>query len=187
MNPILKSGVRILRPEEYEALRDAIPKLYHQIMLDTALFTGMRWVELERFQKNPMWYDPSGGYIYLPPEASQKKKRTMRERYVYLSSRGKAIIPLFLKLDKRLPNRITWNENLKRWSEKAGLDPVGISTKSTRKTWESWLVASYPEKILIIAMSQGHTEITAMKHYLNLPFSESDKRKIREYTAGWGP
>jgi len=187
MKPILKAGVRILRPGEYEILREAIPKLHHQIILDTALFTGMRWVELERFKKNPQWYDPQGGYIYLPPEASRKKERTMRERYVFLSSRGKAIIPLFLKLEKGIPGRITWNENLKRWAERGGLDPVGLCAKTTRKTWESWLMASFPDKALLIAMAQGHTQITALNHYLNLPFSPGEKEKIKEYTQGWGP
>ena len=51
MNPILKGGVRILRPEEYENLRMAIPKMEHQIILDSLLFTGMRYVELERLVK----------------------------------------------------------------------------------------------------------------------------------------
>ena len=187
MKPILKGGIRILRPQEYEAIREAIPKMHHQIILDTVLFTGMRWIELERLKKHPDWYDPRGGYIYLPPEASQKKKRTMRERYVYLSSRGKAIIPLFLKLDKDIPRRVTWRENLIRWAKYSGIDPVGLSAKSTRKTWESWLIVSYPDKALLIAMSQGHTQITAMNHYLNLPFSQEEIRRIRSYTEGWGP
>ncbi len=185
MKPILKSGVRILRPQEYEALRDAVPKIHHQIILDTALLTGMRWVEIERFYAHAEWYDTKGGYIYLPPEASQKRKRKMKERYVYLSSRGKAIVPLFLKMEGKVPSRITWNENLKRWAERAGLDPVGLSAKSTRKTWESWLVATYPDRVLLIAMSQGHTEMTAMQHYLNLPFSSEERLHIREYTGGW--
>jgi len=187
MKPILKANVRILRPLEYEAIRGAIPKLHHQIILDTLLFTGMRYIELERLKKNPSWYDVQGGYIYLPPEASRKKKRTMRERYVYLSSRGKAIIPLFLKLKEGMPSRIAWNENIKRWSVKAGLDPVGLSAKTTRKTWESWLMVAYPEKALLIAMSQGHTQLTAMEHYLNLPFTKEDIEKIKEYVQGWGP
>lgn len=185
MNPILKSGVRILRPSEYEDIREVIKNMEHQLILDTALLTGMRWVELQRFSAHDEWYDPKGGYIFLPREASRKKKRTLKERYVYLSSRGKAIVPLFLKIGRKPPSRITWNENLKRWAERAGLDPVGLSAKSTRKTWESWLMASYPDRVLMIAMSQGHTQLTAMNHYLNIPFSAGEKERIKEYTAGW--
>jgi len=184
---ILKSGVRILRPGEYEALREAIPKIHHRLMVEASLFTGMRYIELQRFKKNPQWYDPQGGYIYLPPEASRKKERKMRERYVFLSSRGKAIIPLFLKLKGDLPSRIAMNENLKRWSRKAGIGDKGVCVKTFRKTWESWLMASFPDKALLIAMAQGHTQITALEHYLNLPFSPGDVEKIKEYTQGWGP
>ena len=187
MNPILKGGVRILRPREYELLREVIPKIEHQIILDTLLYTGMRYVELLRFKKNPGWYDPQGGYIYLPPEASKKRKRTMRERYVYLSSRGKTIIPLFLKMKIAIPSRTAWNEDMRRWGERAGIGKIRLCAKTTRKTWESWLMSSYPDKALLIAMSQGHTQITAMNHYLNLPFSGEDIRRIKEYTTGWGP
>ncbi len=58
-----------------------------------------------------------------------------------------AIMPLFLKLWTALGDR-----------------PRGLSVKSTRKTWESWLVASYPDRFLLVSMSQGHTEFTALKH-----------------------
>ena len=187
MNPILKGGVRILRPQEYENLRMAIPKMEHQIILDSLLFTGMRYVELERFSAHAKWYDPQGGYIYLPPEASKKRKRKMRERYVYLSSRGKAIIPLFLKLKGGLPSRTAWNEDMRRWGEYAGIGTEGLCAKTTRKTWESWLMVSYPDKALLIAMSQGHTQITALNHYLNLPFSKEERERIKSYTDGWGP
>ncbi len=186
MNPILKKGVRILRPREYEQLREAVPKVEHQLILDALLYTGMRYVELQRFKMHPEWYDSEGGYIYLPPEASRKRKRKMRERYIYLSDRGRGIVPLFLKMNLRIPSRTAWNENMKRWSAKAGIGEKGMCAKTTRKTWESWLVSSYPERVLMIAMSQGHTQLTAMQHYLNLPFSEEDRKKIKGYTAGWG-
>ena len=38
-----------------------------------------------------------------------------------------------------IPHYVIWVENLKRWTEDAGLDPTGITTKSSRKTWESGL------------------------------------------------
>jgi len=184
MQPILKGGVRILRPSEYELLRSAIPKLYLQVILDTALFTGMRWVELQRFQRHPEWYS-ADGYIYLPKEASRKKKRIMKDRYVYLSARGKTAVDFFLRLKKRVPSRRAWNENLKRWAEKAEINPEGLCAKTTRKTWESWLMTAYPDRAVLIAMNQGHTELVSMEHYLNLPFSRDDIEKIKEYTYGW--
>ena len=56
----------------------------------------------------------------------------------------------------------------------------------TRKTWESWLVCCYPAMAMQIALSQGHTNITAMNHYLNLSFSPSEKEDMKKYVNGFG-
>ena len=69
--------------------------------------------------------------------------------------------------------------------KKAGLGDKGLSVKTFRKTWESWLVVSYSHALPLIAMSQGHTLITAMNHYLNLPFTKEDVEEIKIRTAGW--
>ncbi|MBO8183148.1 MAG: site-specific integrase [Archaeoglobus sp.] len=182
---ILKEGVRILTPQEYDALRDAANKHYHQIMLDAALYTGMRYVELKRFQEHPEWFHKERRAIYLPPEAQLKKERKFKDRYVYLSNVGMYAIQYFLALKERLPSIQAWDKNLKRWAAKAGLDPAGISAKTMRKTWESWLVVSFPDKVPLICMNQGHTEITSMNHYMQLPFSKAEREEIKERTAGW--
>jgi len=36
-----------------------------------------------------------------------------------------------------------------------------------------------------IAMSQGHTTDTAMRHYLNLGFTELDKGEMKDFVEGW--
>ncbi|RLI79125.1 site-specific integrase [Archaeoglobales archaeon] len=182
---ILKKGVRILTPNEYEKLRDGAKKQHHQIMLDMALFSGMRYVELKRFQEHPEWLNKQRKTIYLPPDAQQKKKRKFKDRYVYLSNMGMYAVQLFLSLKEKLPSIQAWDENLKRWAEKSGLDPTGISAKTTRKTWESWLVVSYPDKIPLICMNQGHSELTAMAHYQQLPFTREEKEEIKVRTSGW--
>ena len=66
-----------------------------------------------------------------------------------------------------------------------GLDPGGLGPKTFRKTWESWLVSSYPERLAEITMSQGHTILTSMGHYLNMPFTPEDKQGIRPYVEGF--
>ena len=175
-----------MRPKEYEQLKRAIPLQDHRTILDILLYTGMRYVEVQRLRDHPEWYDSSTRSIYLPKEASRKGKRTMRDRYVYLSAQGQAIMPYFFQLQRPMTNGRVWSLNLKRWAQAAGMDTAGISSKTTRKTWESWLCATYPRQIPIIAMSQGHTVITAIQHYLNLPFTQEDKESIRIYTAGWG-
>jgi len=54
-----------------------------------------------------------------------------------------------------------------------------------RKTWESWLVSSYPERFAEIVVSQGHTTFVAVNHYLGLPFDRHDKEEMVEWVGGW--
>jgi len=70
-------------------------------------------------------------------------------------------------------------------AERAGLDGRGLGPRSTRKSWESWLVSSYPDRVLEVFLSQGHTQMTALGHYLNLPFTSNDKANMIEWVAGW--
>jgi len=181
--PIVLMGVRILRPWEANALIRAIKKPDYQIMFKALLFSGMRYVEMQRFQRHPEWFD--GKHIHLPREAVKKAKRKQKERWVRLNPRGEEVISAFLRLNKSLPTWQTWRENLRRWGESAGLDPVGLSPKTTRKTWESWLAFYYPQHLHLILLSQGHTALTSIQHYLNMPFTERDKMEMREFVEGW--
>ena len=54
-----------------------------------------------------------------------------------------------------------------------------------RKTYESWLISSYPERKEEVFLSQGHNSLTALRHYVNLPFTESDRMEMKEYVDGW--
>ena len=189
MRPIIKNGIRILRPTEYDSLLEAIyrknGKYHYREILNALLYIGMRYVELVRFRSHPEWFDKKAKAIYLPPEASRKKKRTLRERYVYLSTQGITHVENFILYVDCLPGRETLDNTLRIWGKKTGLGERGITVKSFRKTWESWLVVSYPMALPLIAMSQGHTLFTAMEHYLNLPFTREDIEEIRIRTAGW--
>ena len=180
MQPILKSG-RILRPAEYEQLRDVL-KSDNQAQLDGLLLTGMRYVEAERFQADPSWLDKQ--FVNLPIGASLKKKATFKDRTIRLSNTGALLVPQFLKV-KPLPLRQSWDRDLKRWAVKAGLDPVALCAKTTRKTYESWLVFCYPDRVPNIAASQGHTTLTQFKHYLNMPFTDEDKKGMLKWVDGW--
>lgn len=182
LTPILKGGVRILRPCEYELLRRGAEKLANQVRLDALLLTGLRYVEAQRLREHPEWFD--GKFIHLPEYAQLKAKRRQRERWVRLNPQGQQILPFFFK-GPPLPSWKAWSEALRRWAARANLDPAGLGPKTTRKTWESWLVAAYPERITEIFLSQGHTELTSLKHYLNLPFTEVDRLEMRKWTLGW--
>ncbi|MBN1861370.1 MAG: site-specific integrase [Candidatus Thermoplasmatota archaeon] len=184
--PLGREGTRILRPCEYKILYDAVPKKEYKTSLNALLLTGMRYVEMQRFQEHPQWFD--GMFIHLPEEAVLKHERKQIERDIRLNPLGRTVISYFLDINLRLPSWQTWRDNLKRWSLKAGLNQsidYPLSVKTTRKTWESWLLAVYPGRITEITLSQGHTTITSINHYLNIAFTEEDKRDMRDFVDGW--
>jgi len=182
MKPILRKGTRILRPDEYNILRKKIKK-HQKHRLDGLLLTGMRYIEAKRFQNNPDWLHHNG-FIEMPPGASLKEEMQYKERTIRLSNLGEELVPLFLET-KPLPSRQAWRENLRRWADYADLDPAGLSAKTTRKTWESWLVHCFPDHLTHIFQSQGHTEKTAVEHYISLPFGSEDRKKMKKWVQGW--
>lgn len=190
--PIIKSKVRVLRPDEYAALADAslAPGWDGcrvgdgRVLLDTALHTGMRYVELQRFQwHGSRWFD--GKFVFLPQEAIQKHERRQLERWVKLSTKGIETVAAFLRCSTMFPSWWAWTDALRRWAKNIGLDPQGLGPKTTRKTKESWLMATYPEHWMEIVLSQGHTAKTSLSHYLNMPFLPEDKERMRPYLAGY--
>lgn len=182
-SPIMKGGVRILRPQEFRLIVEPLKSDY-QIMLKTLLLTGMRYVEARRFQNHPEWYD--GDFVNLPHGSMLKKKAKMSERSIRLNSLGKTLVPLFLNLDRKLPSRSAWRGDLRRWASNVGLKPDGLCAKTTRKTWESWLIFYFGEnRIMLIMNSQGHDRTTSISHYQGMPFTEKDKIDMKEYVEGW--
>ena len=121
----------------------------------------------------------------MPSGAVLKYKIKQKERSIRCSYLAKSIIPLFLNLDKKLPSRVSWRENLRRWAVNVGIEPDGLCAKTTRKTWESWLMFYYPERRFEVVLSQGHTSATSVTHYLNMPFTNEDKLVMEEFVAGW--
>lgn len=184
LDPILKNKVRILRPIEFKVIQNEILKSHHRVMFQTLMFTGMRYIETKRFKNNPRWFDDN--FIKISFGTGIKKQQIRnKERWVRLNNLGKMVVPYFLDLKEELPSNQTWRENLIRWAESADLDPIGLCPKSSRKTWESWLVFFYPQRLLQIVQSQGHTSEIAMEHYLNCPFTETDVLQMKEYVSGW--
>lgn len=178
---ILKDGVRILRPHEYNAILRSITKNEHRTMFETLLYIGSRYSEARWLQRNPKAFD--GNSILMP---SSKPKAVNKSRFIRLNQNGKNTVSYFLALKKQLPSNQTWDENLKRWAKNAKLDPTGICAKTTRKTWETWLMTTYGNTHLIeILLSTGHTEKTALLYYLMFNFSEQDKKDMLFYTQGW--
>ena len=187
LEPIIKNRVRILRPSEFFILREGAVErsgdIDNQTKLDALTFIGSRYIEAQRIQKNPQWFD--GNFINLPTEATKqgrqnmnenfKRKHEITERSIHLCSRAKTITPYFLNKCSPLPTNVGWNNNLKRWAEYRDLNSAGLSAKTHRKTLESWLAVTYPHLLDHIFLSQGHDRLTALKHYLNLPFTDQEK------------
>ena len=137
----------------------------------------MRYAELLRLRGHQEWLN--GQFIHLPPgEGQRKAKRTSSGRWVRLSIQGKkAVEALF---DIQLPSNNSINQYFNY-----NFHISDFSLKSLRKTYESWLVYYYPQQQLEVAMSQGHTMVTQVRHYLNLPFTQREKLEMGEYVEGW--
>jgi len=177
---IVRTNVRILRPHEFTALVNAIPKMDHRIRLEALLYTGCRYIELNWLHKHPEAFD--GNSIRMPSTKTQAREK---ERYIRLNTQGKRTVTFFLRDKSGLPAQSVWDRNLIRWAKAGKLDTSHISSKSTRKTWESWLVTMFPTYFTQIVLSQGHTKETSMEFYLGLPFSDKDKEEMKFYTDGW--
>lgn len=183
--PIIVNGVRVFRPYEVKQIIRSIDKNKYRRIFEACLFSGMRYVELKRLQRHHKWFDPYSGFITLPQISQKKVKQKEKERWVRLNPRGVDKVSIFLEIGKKIPTYVTWRKNLRSWCKNAGLDDDGMSVKVTRKTWESWLVYYYPQNLVNIFKSQGHSEMTSLKHYLGLPFSEQDGKDMEEFVGGF--
>jgi len=186
MKPILipdgAHETRILRPDEYEAVVHYIPKPIFKAMFQTLFFTGLRYTELKYVFSRPELF--SGTTIEVP-SFKAKSKKIRAKRWVRLNHLGVMATINFLNNGKAPPSHEGWRDNLKRWTERyAHISGEGMGCKCTRKTWESYLIISGFEPFRVCS-SMGHTEITSLKHYVNLPFSDEEIKQIKELTVGW--
>ena len=175
-HPIMKGKVRVLRPSEYKLIRESA-KRDKQVLLDCALLTGMRYEELIRLRKNEDWL--SGKFIYLPEWAEKKAKRKQKERTINLSIMGRSILPQLFEIN--VPSRSAFD----KWLHYNFRLIKGLSAKSFRKTYGSWLLSLHPERLMDIALSQGHDELTELNYYAKNGFEDRDKLEMKEYVEGW--
>jgi integrase len=181
VRPSEKFQVRILRPSEFEIMRDAMD-LNTKKICTSPLLTGMGYAELQRLRENPELLD--GKFIYLPRGSMLKVKAKQRERAIRLSDMGKTLLPDLFQVPYLLPELPALDMKLRRLSIRI-LDGNPVNNKAFRKTWESWLVFCYPDKALQIALTQGHTTTTQYGHCLNIPFEEEDRKEMRKWMEGW--
>jgi integrase len=183
--PILlgkKLKVRIFRPSEVIDIRSMM-KISDRTAFDMCLLLGARYEECRRIQTHPEWFD--GNFVRIE---EHKTKRVSPRRAIRLSNRGKNLIEYFFDLDKPLPCVQGWNEKLQRWARLSGIDDIGVTARSLRKTYESWLIMSFPHVShapMVIYESQGHTDITSFKHYTNTSFTTEEIAEMKEWTDGY--
>lgn len=187
--PILRSGkekdLQFLWLGEYKAIYKAAGKYKNRIILNALLLTARRITVLKDMQINRQWFDFQAHAIYVKEHKEKRREKVVRDRYIQLSTKGVEVIKSFIYNGFYIPAYSTIQENLLRWSERANVDPAGPSGKVFRKTYESRLIFYYPEKSLSILQSTVNSETVVLEHYLNLPFSETDKILMREYVGGW--
>jgi integrase len=188
---ILSGEIRILTPNEYHRMIRAIPKDEYKLIFKILLITGMRFVELQRLYDHPEWYtyiDNDGelrNHIVLPASAQLKVKQKHKKRVIVpLPAEFNDTFRLFLH-GPRPPTKQSWNENMQRWAMLAGINPYGMSSKTTRKTLESWCLNADVD-MQRFCLRQGHTSIVSLNHYTGLAFSSNEIREIKEILTSWG-
>lgn len=179
------NGIRILTPDEYQKLKDVIPKDEYKTKLDILFITGMRYAEYLRLYDHPEWFIEKRNIIHLPEEAQLKHKRKQRQRTINnLPSMFSYLLKDFWKA-RRPPLESTWNKDLQRWAKLANLNPYGISAKSSRKSIESYMIsAGIP--VNVVCLRQGHDSLTSMNHYQGLAFSDDENKDIQKQLKLWG-
>jgi integrase len=177
--------VRILTVREYEDMKNAIPKDSHKTIFEIMMVTGMRYIEVQRLHDHSEWYNEKKNLIHLSEAAQKKAKRKQLERTIHpLPSMFNHVLKSFWNND-RPPATTTWDRDVKRWAELAGINSFGISAKLTRKTLESWMVAAGMIESTV-CLRQGHDSLTSMRHYQGLAFSDDELRDIQKQLKSWG-
>lgn len=187
------NGSRVLTPGEADSIRRVISKPSNRALFDLMLYTGLRLEEVRQLIEHPEIFDEERRLLVIK---SGKAKASQKSRNVILSDKGVEAVRAFLQAPKMPSSSSAWQMNLIRWSKIAGLSPLpdrsgeggnvyGITVRTSRKSLESWLLTAYPDRAAWIALSQGHTETTALRHYLNVSFTDQERNDILDEVKGW--
>jgi hypothetical protein len=83
---------RLLKPSEVLKIESAIPKSDLRMSFKTAVFTGMRYKELQLFADHPEWFNLNHKIIIIP----RKYTKTQDERKVNLTPQFSELLYYFL-------------------------------------------------------------------------------------------
>lgn len=187
------NGSRVLTPGEAALIREVISKPTNRALFDLMIYTGLRLEEVRQLIAVPEIFDEERRRLVIK---SGKDKATQKERDVKLCDKGIEAVKAFNKAPKMPSSSSAWQMNLIRWCKAAGITPLpgraddsgniyGVTVRTSRKTLESWLLTAYPDRAAWVALSQGHTETTSLRHYLNLSFTDEERAAIPDEVRGW--
>ena len=180
---VTSDRTKVLTVEEYDTFLKAVPDKFKPIF-EVNVITGLRYVELQRLHENPQWYFQDRNQIILPKEAQKKVKQKLPKRTIDKLPASFSYIFKAFREGKKLPHRVTWWENLKRWSEAAEIEPA-VNPKTPRKTIESWMLRAGVPEIEIYSRA-GHDPVTSLRHYQSLSFTDYELRDIKKRLIEWG-
>jgi len=199
------SGTRVISPQEVDQLVQVMQP-DHRNLFRVLLYTGVRYSELNQLIENPALFDEERASIVI---ASTKSKAVHPRRRVLLNQHGIDAVKCWLANPYYVSPGV-WNRRMQDYAKQAKLVALpeydryvcvdranrlfrqvrdniwGINVKSTRKTWESWLVSAHRDKAVEILRSQGHSDQTALDHYINVGFIKAERERIAEQVSGWG-
>lgn len=182
MEPLYSNGKRILRPSEFERFVNLF-KAVDVILINALLYSGMRYRELIFLHSHPKNFDEKTKCVFVQ---STKKKARQRERYVSLNQQGATAIKLFLALDEVPSCHTFWLKIKRKIKSEDEKFKKGLTCKTFRATWESWLSYKYKTRHFEIICSMGHNSVTALQHYIQFrPYEGEEELLMEKYTSGW--
>ena len=158
---------RLIDPEEYAAIRKwCSPRL--RLLVDVLWYSGLRKFEAFELRVGDIAWGRSRFYVVNRSAriTTKRESRTVRlepELEAILAAAGEGKSESELIIDPRQRNCAL--KDLKAAAKKAGVDVAGISLKAFRVTRDT-IWHNGPHRAYEIAEWMGHSEATAMKHYL---------------------
>jgi len=178
--------VAVLSPAEKNLIYKELNNVY-KCRANFLLHTAVRIAEGYYLSKHQECYRQENHAIFIPQVKGMGKDRcTLKRRTVLLSQRGVDAVELFYEEKVHLPTYQSMEPVFKRAAVDAGFDKNYITTKMFRKTMISWLMACFPERLMSISLSAGHTPQTMHGHYMQQGWRKEDVRDMRDELRGWG-
>lgn len=169
----------LLSEAEYSKIQKQIRIQKYKLLLHLAWYTGERWGALVQMQTEDVYGDNGLPLEYITFRACTRKaspdgKRETRQIPVHpvLAEVLRAYKPdslwLFPNREGDGPMSLRWADKILRSAvEKAGLDALGISTHSTRRSFINKLHTNGVDIYTIQAIT-GHRDLKSLGHYIEI-------------------